>query len=481
MNYRLVAIVSVVFFMLNFSTFAVAKQQQKESEAAKRLIAMTKKRNESFIKGGDLFTRVSTNQYSLDHYFRPVDIGFEKTKLREDQDWQRFILDDDVVKELQLDPGDQKRLQEKAKLVNREWKRLFDNFGIEGDQSLIPDYMKLLSDFENEVESTLGTARIGRLRMVQYRYKFDQNHLAQLIELIARRLGIQEAKVKKCLVELAEEIESIKQEGNRFLVKEIQELLPHYLDEIAPDELERLPLLPMGHLLAIMEKPDLTKKSLEYWTDSRGYKITAGDRLYNGPVFAKSRSAGVSAWMPSFSRSQPRSPWFMLGEQVNLELVGQQKDVYEALVVRQAKSQFPTFAPVHLTGVDSTLLKDLGTEDKIVKWMSESLMPPQKRALANYCRLHSLFVFGPDLIRDRMEAEKNDSVEDFGKKREVFVAKVRKQISQSQKRFLDKLWQHLGDDFEPEFDRTMFLCVGSNCYQSWINSFIKVTRKNGRK
>ena len=58
----------------------------------KRLNSMAKKRNESFIKAGDLFTLVSTNQYSLDHYFRLVDIGFKKTKLREDQDWQRFIL-----------------------------------------------------------------------------------------------------------------------------------------------------------------------------------------------------------------------------------------------------------------------------------------------------------------------------------------------------------------------------------------------------
>lgn len=441
-------------------------------------------RQKNFAKIGDRLANEPSSMHTLDYYFAPQNLGFQYRRLKADKRLHILLTSELVCKELELDANTRKLLQDASKKLEEQWAKCKTKYSTSGDVSRIDEHEERLIVFHQKLKSYLDPLQLNRLDLAALRLKSDGSKKYHLAMSLGRHLAADMTKIQHALRAAKDESVKAKRAGNILLIGEVNSLFPDFLAPIETDELDRLPVLPLAHLLAQIKSPQISKRYFEEAVTNSDIKLSEGKWLFSSPVYFNSPDNSCQIRTPPLTPKRPVAPWFLLRTQVNLELVGEQARGYESLVRRKLKKlNFGTSdqlsGAAHYASSTAGDDAEIETESDIVNWMASELLPPQKRAIANYCRLHSLFMFGPDLVREHLEKNKQlkMSSSSYRKKLVLMTKRLEQHVQQSQKQVMRKFWDECSDQFEPEYEKSVFLCEGSNAYECWLNGFLKSGEK----
>ena len=447
-----------LIFLVGLSSIA-ACQDLENDPRVKELRKKSKLRRQYYERIRDKIRVSSSHYYQLNFKLRSNKLPFSRRTLSSDPLRYELLADEKIQKEIEISEKTLKEL-EPSKL-KAFWKKTHANYGKSGELKLIEDFESSLADFDSKYESILSRKQHRQLDALFLRRSRDFS-LSRILFTCGKEVGVEQSQLKNTLSKAQTLARKLILDGNRLLVGEVDKIFPGYLEKIGDDELAQLPILPLSKLIALMEKPQSAKRYFDHIAKNPDVDLKKGQWLFTSPVFKRTAMGDWEVFVEigTYSASEPKAPWSLMRDQLNLELSDKQQIPLEYLVRKSVRGVLPQMAKPDLGKID------LDTEIGIVTWIEESLLESQRRSLANYCRLHALFMFGPELLSKKLTKDKEEKVleEQIGKMK----GRLLKHVRESQNRMVDLIWNEFEQQLDPHFERIVIMPNNSASYEDWL-------------
>jgi hypothetical protein len=471
--------------LLAFTIPAICVAQSNEQRAEEQQKAIEERVKDEAARNRANMAKIETKRFSmhshtLDEMYRLKSEAFSAVQLETDRGDYQFLSDVSVIKEMGIPKSIGQELVDRSRRLKDQWPKVYRSFLSSGDLHLIDEFEKEFLEYESWVEKTLNEKQIKILTAIKARNGSFDNQLINIqfpLETVFYRLAnekkLPRAKIDACVDEIRMEAKKIKDEGNWLLIQKVNDLLPGYLEHVSKEEAARMGVIPLAHMIAIVENPTWCENhAKKYFSDPENYKVTEGKWLFSTPIFGFNSSGKIYVQFPAMGNWQPRSPVRILSAQIGGDLAGSQKKEFEEFMRRRFAFENASAEQIAQQGSNRTA-QHVAEEKSIIQWIGEFLIPEQRRTIANYVRVHSLFVFGPAAMKDQIEKEKrNWKSENFDENLADLLASLKKHVKESQDRIQKIILDHFEEELSADDLHVLFSPFVQN-HELWLNALVQ--------
>jgi hypothetical protein len=478
------------FFLFACTSFAHAQQ----TDIYRRLIGTT----EDISTAIEKLKAHGNGGLNRQEWMKPVQYGAHRLKINfmfedpaivdsrmiVDRQLYKFFLDKDALNELDLPKVAEKELVTLAKEIDEKCDRRHRPAHQSKPIEPLLEHLEALQTFYELLDKKLTDQQRQRLATMYARNRIGTSATAsgwsvlQWLRLLAINKQIPESVYASCEKRIMEKAIEIKKKGNRIAIEEINALLPGYLDKLKPEDAEEIYLLPLAHLLAIIDDPKFAEsKAFRYFSEQKDLRISEGLWIFESPEYAISASGKIIASpFPSIRRYQKKSAFDVMYSVISAELAGDQRREYMGIFYERNKDVFAS--EKGFKGAEEAYLPegiDVKNHQHLNEWIERALIPEQRRSLTNFVRIHCLFMFGPAIIKERLEKELDDwHVEHFDVRLEAFREGLKMHIDESRDEIAKILEEELKPHFGEESQHILYPKSVRN-YEIWLNPILHHT------